>query len=246
MRQHRPHYFHVKPRRPSSAINGATRHAGECASRNLGPVGKRSAKVGGKKPYRDKTTGRARRARCAPAVRGRRHGLAVAVLERGTRRSRPRPAGIGAHHAAMLAMMASDRLAQTRRQRLRGLSASRQLETLPVHSTVSLSAARCMTADRNRGRCGREGAGIRDLRPFRIPAPPGVPIARHPGSRETDGTANNAPPGHSAGTAECMLRVRESVMARHRSRVRPASNRPGQPLGYRLPAGIGPLASPDH
>lgn len=41
-------------------------------------------------------------------------------------------------------------------------------------------------------------AGIRDLRPFRIPAPPGAPIARHPGSRETDGTANNAPPGHSA------------------------------------------------
>lgn len=49
-------------------------------------------------------------------------------------------------------------------------------------------------------RMGGPESGI--CAPIRIPALPGAPIARDPASREA-GRARDAPPGHSAGPAEC-------------------------------------------
>ena len=94
-------------------------------------------------------------------------------------------------------------VAQTLRQRLRGPSASRPLDA-PAHSAVSFPATHGLydVSPEQTGTTERRGIGGSESAPRS--GPPGAPIIRNPASREAGGT-RNAPPGHSAGEAECCV-----------------------------------------
>ena len=128
----------------------------------------------------------------------------------GTRRNRP---GSGSHHsasccgrrcAAVLAAIVSATVrgpvasARDDPRRPAAISARPQHRQLP-----SRTPGMTCRHSRPESRKGVERrAGIRNLCPFRIPVLPRAPITRDPASRGAGG-ARNAPPGHSAGPAEC-------------------------------------------
>ena len=200
MRQHRQRYFHAGHRRPSPAVKW--HHAARARIRFPQPgarQGRHAAKTRGQGQRRWQEAVPAEghrprgRARCAaPQYAGGGTGSRrPRVGCGGTRRNRP---GSGSRHsasccgsrcAAVLAAIASATVrgpvasARDDPRRPAARSARPQHRQLP-------SRTPCMTCRRSRPEPRKDAerrAGIRNLRPIRIPALPGSPIARDPASR---------------------------------------------------------------
>ena len=192
---------------------------------------------GGKKQCRQKGTGRAAGLALRPQYAGGGTGSWRPRVDcGGTRRNRP---GSGSHHsasccgrrcAAVLAAIVSATVrgpvasARDDPRRPAAISARPQHRQLP-----SRTPGMTCRHSRPESRKGAERrAGIRNLCPFRIPVLPRAPITRDPASRGAGG-ARNAPPGHSAGPAECGA-ARTATQGCRRRSPHPGAAMPQAPL----------------